>query len=73
VRPVEFEYKHGDRLITAIRFASQLLPTADSTRIELVRFNEQTSGLESFTLSFPGDSSLMLRSDDRIYVREKVK
>jgi protein involved in polysaccharide export with SLBB domain len=72
-RPVEFEYKHGDRLITAIRFASQLLPTADSSRIELVRFNEKTSGLESFTLSFPGDSSLMLRSDDRIYVREKVK
>ncbi|MCK4559660.1 MAG: SLBB domain-containing protein [Calditrichia bacterium] len=72
-RPVEFEYKHGDRLITAIRFASRLLPTADSSRIELVRFNEKTSGLESFTLSFPGDSSLMLRSDDRIYVREKVK
>ena len=72
-RPVEFEYKHGDRLITAIRFASQLRPTADSTRIELVRFNEQASGLESFTLSFPGDSSFMLRADDRIYVREKVK
>jgi protein involved in polysaccharide export with SLBB domain len=72
-RPIEFEYKRGDQLITGIRFASQLLPTADSTRIELVRFSEQSKSLETFILSFPADSSFILQSDDRIYVREKAE
>jgi protein involved in polysaccharide export with SLBB domain len=72
-RPIEFEYKKGDRLDTAINFASQLLPTADSMRIELVRFSEQSKGIESFILSLPTDSSFMLLSDDRIYVRGKTE
>lgn len=70
-RPIEFEYKKGDQLIAAVEFASQLLPTADSTRIELVRFNEPSDSLETFILSLPSDSSFILHSDDRIYVREK--
>jgi len=72
-RSIEFEYNKGDRLITAIRFAANLLPTADSSRIELVRFDENEKNLEKFILSFPSDSNFVLKSDDRIYVREKVQ
>jgi protein involved in polysaccharide export with SLBB domain len=72
-RPVEFEYKKGDKLITAIRFASALLPTADSTRVELVRFDEIERNLQKYILSFPSDSNFILKPDDRIYVREKVQ
>jgi protein involved in polysaccharide export with SLBB domain len=72
-RPIEFEFKSGDHLSTAIHFASHLLPIADSSRIELVRFNDNTQDLESYMLSIPGDSSFLLHSDDRIYAREKVE
>jgi protein involved in polysaccharide export with SLBB domain len=72
-RPIDFEYKNGDRLISAVQFASMLLPTADSTRIELVRFNENEKSLKRHILSFPSDSNFILKADDRIYVRDKVQ
>jgi protein involved in polysaccharide export with SLBB domain len=72
-RPIEFEFKSGDHLSTAIHFAAHLLPVADSSRIELVRFNDNIHELESFILSLPRDSSFSLQSDDRIYAREKVE
>ncbi len=72
-RPIDFEYKNGDRLISAIRFASMLLPTADSSRIEVVRFNENEKNLLKHILSLPSDSNFVLKADDRIYVRDKVQ
>jgi len=72
-RPVEFEYKPGDRLGTAIKFASGLLPIADSSRIELVRFSTSFNSLDKVIMSLPGDSSYLLQADDRIYVREKIR
>jgi protein involved in polysaccharide export with SLBB domain len=72
-RPIEFEYKKGDRLTTAVQFASQLLPTADSSRIELVRFSKKIKGLQSFMLSLPVDSGFLLQPDDRIYARDRVE
>jgi protein involved in polysaccharide export with SLBB domain len=72
-RPIDFEYKNGDRLVSAVRFASTLLPTADSSRLELVRFNENEKNLERHILSLPSDSNFILKADDRIYVRDKVQ
>ena len=71
-RPIEFEYNHGDRLMTAIHFAGDLLPTADSSRIELIRIDEKTKGLSKKILTFPRDSNYVLQPDDRIFVREKI-
>jgi protein involved in polysaccharide export with SLBB domain len=70
-RPVEFEFRNGDDLKTAIRFASGLLPTADSTRVELARFDSDKKSLLTEILSFPADSNYGLQPDDRIYIREK--
>ncbi len=70
-RPVEYEYRAGDDLKTAIRFASGLLPTADSTRVELVRFASDKKSLLTEILSFPADSNFLLKPDDRIFIREK--
>ena len=70
-KPVAFEYKRGDNLELAMQFASGLLPFADSSRIELVRFNrEKPNRLEKIFLTYPQDSSFILHADDRIYVRE---
>lgn len=70
-RPVEFEFIKGDDLKTAVRFASGLLPTADSTRVELARFDSDRKSLRTEILSFQADSNYTLQPDDRIFVREK--
>jgi protein involved in polysaccharide export with SLBB domain len=71
-KPAAFEFKDDDNLALALQFASGLLPFADSSRIELVRFNTQThSQLDKIILSYPQDSSFILQPDDRIYIREK--
>jgi len=69
-RPIDYEYMKGDDLKTAIRFSSGLLPTADSTRVELVRFDTDKKSLITKILSFPADSNFSLLPDDRIYVRQ---
>jgi protein involved in polysaccharide export with SLBB domain len=71
-KPVSFEYNNDDNLDLALKFASGLLPFADSSRIELVRFNAGSpSQLDKITLKYPQDSSFVLQPDDRIYIREK--
>ena len=70
-RPLNFEFKSGDKLLTAVQFASGLLPVADANRIELVRFNEGDEKLSRHMLSFPKDSTFVLQPDDRIYMRPK--
>ena len=71
-KPVIFEYKKKDDLGLAIKFASGLLPFADSTRLELVRFTAaEGNKFENKILIYPQDSSYTLQPDDRIFVREK--
>jgi protein involved in polysaccharide export with SLBB domain len=71
-KPVAFEYSKNDHLQLALQFASGLLPFADSSRIELARFNENDPNrLNTMYLAFPEDSNFVLQPDDRIYVREK--
>lgn len=68
---IEFQYKNGDLLKTAIQFAGGLLPLADSNRIELIRFQNQLSQFSKINLKFPNDSDFVLLPDDRIYIRPK--
>ncbi len=72
-RPVEFEFIKGDDLKSAVRFASGLLPTADSTRVEIARFDTDRKSLRTEILSYPADSNYTLQPDDRIFVREKTQ
>ncbi len=67
-----FEYKNEDKLSTAITLSGGILPTADSARIEVYRFNN-IKGFDLITLSIPRDTSYLLVPDDRIYVRRKAE
>ena len=67
-RPTEFEYLNGDNLAGALRFASGMLPDADSNRIEIVRMSGNT--LDKKVVSFPQDSSQLLKPGDHIYIRD---
>jgi protein involved in polysaccharide export with SLBB domain len=69
---IEVEYKQGDSLGLALDFASGLLPTADSSRIELVRLETNADTFFTKFLKFPDDSGYQLLPDDRIYVRKKL-
>jgi len=64
----EFEFKAGDNLETALAFAGGLASTADSAKIDLVRFLPNSSEYQSLALSFPQDASFALQADDRIFV-----
>lgn len=70
-RPISFEYKKNDDINLALGMAGGILPNADSTRIELWRFENDGIQLKKIKLVFPDDSSFSLLPDDRIYVREK--
>jgi len=71
-KPVAFEFNNDDKLTLALQFASGLLPFADSSRIELVRFDAKApSQINKIILAYPQDSSFVLQPDDRIYIREK--
>ena len=70
-KDTEFEYKHGDDLKTAIAFAGSLTSTADSSRLELIRFTNDSSKFKTIVLRMPEDSSFSLFADDRIFVRSK--
>jgi protein involved in polysaccharide export with SLBB domain len=69
--PIDFVFQKGDKLIAALDFAGKMLPTADSSRIELLRFVSQGSEIKKIMLTFPDDSNFILKPDDRIYVRSK--
>ncbi len=68
INPTTFEFKAHDELKTAIAFSGGLIPGADSSKIVLSRFYEN-SKIENIQLSLPKDSSFQLQPDDRIYVR----
>ncbi len=70
-KETEFEFKAGDDLQTAIAFAGGLTSTADSSKIDLVRFLTNSSQFQSHTLSLPADSAYALQADDRVFVRPK--
>jgi protein involved in polysaccharide export with SLBB domain len=70
-RPIIFEYKEKDNLRLALQMAGGILPNADSTRVELLRFEPDNRSIRNYALSFPKDSNFVLLPDDRIYVREK--
>lgn len=67
----EFEFKPGDNLQTALTFAGGILPSADSSRIEVYRFKGKTDQFDVLTLQIPRDLNFLLHPDDRIYVRHK--
>ncbi len=68
---VDFEYKKGDELYHALSFAGGLLPSADSARIEVQRFEQNTSKFYKNIVRIPGDKAFKLQPDDRIFVRTK--
>jgi protein involved in polysaccharide export with SLBB domain len=70
-RTVNMEYRSGDDLKLAINFASGLLPTADSSRIELVRLNANNDTFTTKYVTLPADQEYALQPNDRIYVRKK--
>jgi protein involved in polysaccharide export with SLBB domain len=67
------EFKEGDNLISALGFAGGLLYEADSSSIELVRFNINGNSIIRENLSIPDNENFMLEPNDRIYVRIKNK
>lgn len=66
-----FEYRPGDRLIDALRFAGGLLPSCDSSRIEVLQFLADGVSTQNHLLSIPADSNYLLKADDRIFARYK--
>jgi protein involved in polysaccharide export with SLBB domain len=73
ISPGKFEYKQGDNLKKALAFSGGLKASADSNRIELIRFSADRSDFTRITLEFPGDSTFLLKPDDRILVRRKAQ
>jgi len=71
--PLKFEYKSGDDLQTALNFAGEITPAADSLRIEIYRYREQSNAFDVITCHLPNDSGLQLKQDDRIFVRRKAE
>ena len=69
----EFVYLPSDKLTDALNFAGGLLPTADSSRIELYRFLENGISVKKFILDFNSDFNFPLMPDDRIFARYKAQ
>lgn len=71
------ELKEGDKVSDVIELAMGVMPSADATKAELVRFIGTTSETRSFELNIdkilndPGcEDDLILQNNDRIYIRE---
>jgi len=71
------ELRDGDKVSDVIELAMGIMPSADSSKAELVRFIGTNSKTKSYPLdidailSHPGsDSDLVLQNNDRIYIRE---
>jgi protein involved in polysaccharide export with SLBB domain len=69
--PLEFEYRSGDSLGNVIKLAGNLLPNADSSKIELYRFTGENNDIKKYELDYKNDFYFPLKRDDRIYVRFK--
>ena len=69
----DFEYLATDKLNDAIDLAGGLLPTADSSRIELYRFASDAISVDKSILAFNQDGDFPLMPDDRIFVRYKAQ
>jgi len=70
--PDKFEFVPGDRLRNLIELAHGFSADADSSRIELVRFQENGRVTEKSILTVNSETMDMpLRADDRLFVRLK--
>jgi protein involved in polysaccharide export with SLBB domain len=69
--PVRLEYKTGETLASCLALAGGVLPSADSSQIELFRFTQDSAKMRNQTLSFYEDSDFILQPDDRIFVKYK--
>jgi polysaccharide export outer membrane protein len=68
-KPIQFEFLSGDSLKLALKFAGNILPHADSSNIELYRFDNNKISYQKFILNLNKDSGFPLQPDDRIFVR----
>jgi protein involved in polysaccharide export with SLBB domain len=68
---LNYEYKPGENLKSAVDMAGGLLPSADSSSIKLFRFSSDSEEIRNIVLSYPRDSDFILYPDDRIFVRFK--
>lgn len=66
-----FQYKSGDRLIDAIRFAGGLVGGADLSRILVFHYGEAGDTVRVSYLNFPADSSYLLMPQDHILAQYK--
>jgi len=75
--PDKFEFAPGDRLRDLLEMAHGFTIDADSSKIELVRFENGTNTIRKIILNLPSDNpaersrvlDFQLQPDDRVYVR----
>jgi protein involved in polysaccharide export with SLBB domain len=72
--PGSYEFIEGDKVDDLLAFSKGLTSIADSSKVELYRYNEASDNVEKMILDLSGlESSFLdidLKSGDRIYVRE---
>jgi len=69
---IEIEYLKSDKLDDVLSYAGGLLPTADSSALEIYRFVADTSDRsERLVVEYAESKELKLQPDDRIFVRYK--
>ncbi len=79
--PTTFEYSSGDRLRDLLDMAHGFSVNADSSKIEIVRFVENSSRAQEVEVEFDWSDSVLVRQaldtplqpDDRVFVRSMPK
>ena len=68
---VSFEYQPGDLLKEAIAFSGGLGVGADSSNIQVFRFQTTSSKPHRFRLTWPADSNFVLQAEDVIVIHPR--
>ncbi len=70
--PISFEYLKEDNLSTALAYSGGILPSADSSHIEIFRFRNDQKSYEKIIVDYENNLQYHLLPDDRIFVRYKT-
>jgi polysaccharide export outer membrane protein len=69
--PITFEYAENDDLSRALAFAGELLPSADSSKINIFRFMDDGKNYDEIVIDHKNNLNYSLMPDDRVFVRFK--
>ncbi|MBD3420294.1 MAG: hypothetical protein GF398_09285 [Chitinivibrionales bacterium] len=69
--PREYDYVHGETLLSAITAAGGFTRSADSSRIIITRFLDDLDSLVKFTVRVPDEFAFKLKKDDRVLISAK--